>query len=181
MRPLAWAASVPVAIARTAGSTTAPDRPMLSETAMDACASCGGPLSADLQWCPRCLAPVERRDAVVSPLGHRLPPSDPAPVPVYSRWKAGPTSFGAAGRITLTVLVLLGVVVGYPTEGAGPFLVVADRLEQMLPVEVRPQHGREVQLRVGGLPEQEVRDPLLAGGPDDEVGVRHVRVVETAA
>ena len=87
---------------------------MLSGTVMDACASCGGPLSADLQWCPRCLAPVERRDAVVSPLGHRLPPSDPAPVPVYSRWKAGPTSFGAAGRIMLTVLVLLGVVVGYP-------------------------------------------------------------------
>jgi hypothetical protein len=33
---------------------------------------------------------------------------------VYSRWKAGPTSFGAAGRIGLTLLVLFGAVAGYP-------------------------------------------------------------------
>jgi hypothetical protein len=33
---------------------------------------------------------------------------------VYSRWKAGPTSFGAAGRIALTLLVLFGAVAGYP-------------------------------------------------------------------
>jgi hypothetical protein len=43
-----------------------------------------------------------------------MPARDPAPEPVYSRWKAGPTSFGGGGRILLTILVLLGTVVGYP-------------------------------------------------------------------
>jgi hypothetical protein len=33
---------------------------------------------------------------------------------VYSRWKPGPTSFGAGGRITLTLLLLFGAVAGYP-------------------------------------------------------------------
>jgi hypothetical protein len=83
-------------------------------TAMDTCASCGGPLSADLQWCPRCLTPIERRQPVATPPGHRMPPRNPPPVAVYSRWRAGPTSFGAAGRMTLSLLVLLGAVAGYP-------------------------------------------------------------------
>jgi hypothetical protein len=81
---------------------------------MDGCGRCRGPLSADLDWCPRCFAPVERSHPASSILGPRLPPREPAPEPVYSRWKAGPTSFGAAGRIGLTVLVLFGAVAGYP-------------------------------------------------------------------
>jgi hypothetical protein len=39
---------------------------------------------------------------------------EPAPVPVYSRWRSGPTSFGGPGRIVLSLLVVLGAVVGYP-------------------------------------------------------------------
>jgi hypothetical protein len=81
---------------------------------MDACPSCGGPLSADLDWCPRCLAPVGPRDAVPTALARRMPAREPAPTPVYSRWKAGPTSFGAAGRMALSLLVVLGTIVGYP-------------------------------------------------------------------
>jgi hypothetical protein len=81
---------------------------------MDACARCGGPLSADLDWCARCFAPVERTRPTGSPLAARLPDREPPPVPVYSRWKAGPTSFGGGGRIALTLLVLFGSVVGYP-------------------------------------------------------------------
>ena len=44
---------------------------------------------------------------------------------------------------------------------------------EMLGAEVRPQHVQEHQLRIGGLPEQKVRQPLLAGGADDQVGIRH--------
>jgi hypothetical protein len=81
---------------------------------MDGCRRCGGPLSADLDWCPRCLAPVERTSPATPILGPRLPAREPPVQPVYSRWRAGPTSFGAAGRIGLTPLVLFGAVAGYP-------------------------------------------------------------------
>jgi hypothetical protein len=33
---------------------------------------------------------------------------------VYSRWRPGPTSFGAAGRVAMTVLVLIVGIAGYP-------------------------------------------------------------------
>src|SRR3954464_7588843 len=36
--------------------------------------------------------------------------------------------------------------------------------------EVRPQALREHELGVGGLPDEEVADPLLAAGADHEVG-----------
>ena len=48
-------------------------------------------------------------------------------------------------------------------------------------VEVRPQLLAEDELRVGALPEQEVRDPLLAAGADQEVGLVHLGRVEVAA
>jgi hypothetical protein len=111
-RPLAWAPSLPAGRtepARLNADTEAAD----GSEEMDDCRRCGGPLSTDLDWCPRCFAPVER--AAPSPiLGPRLPPREAPPAPVYSRWKAGPTSFGAAGRIALTLLVLFGAVAGYP-------------------------------------------------------------------
>ncbi len=81
---------------------------------MDPCARCGGPLSADLEWCPRCYAPVAHSEPRSSgALAARMPVRPPAPEPVYSSWKAGPTSFGAAGRLGLTILVLFGTVAGY--------------------------------------------------------------------
>src|SRR5437868_1691688 len=52
------------------------------------------------------------------------------------------------------------------------------RLEQLAPPEVGPQHARDVQLRVRDLPQQEVRDPLLAGRADEQVGVGTVGGVE---
>ena len=44
--------------------------------------------------------------------------------------------------------------------------------------EVGPERVHEHELGVRGLPEEEVRDALLAGGADDEVGVRELRRVE---
>ena len=43
-------------------------------------------------------------------LSHEIPPEwrrDPAPPRVYSRTKAGPTSFGLAGRLTLSIFPAL--------------------------------------------------------------------------
>ena len=52
--------------------------------------------------------------------------------------------------------------------------------ERLAP-EVGPELVAEDELRVGALPEQEVRDPLLAAGPDQQVGIVHLGRVEAAA
>ena len=41
----------------------------------------------------------------------------------------------------------------------------------MLAPEIRPQHGRDVELRIGQLPQHEVADALLTGGTDQQVGI----------
>ncbi len=43
----------------------------------------------------------------------------------------------------------------------------------MLGPEIRPQHLEEQELRIGRLPQQEVGQPLLAGGTDDKVRIGH--------
>jgi len=76
----------------------------------------------DLAWCGQCFEPVRRADPGGSggpedrPLWIRTQMRDrePAVAPVFSRLKAGPTSFGVLGRSVLTVLVLLGAAAGYP-------------------------------------------------------------------
>jgi hypothetical protein len=89
-------------------------------TAPRACRSCGAPLPRDVRWCLRCYTPV----AELTPRERQLPPvehaEDPPPwanrsplrdnrgtPPTYSRWRAGPTTFGPVGRIAITVVVLL--------------------------------------------------------------------------
>jgi hypothetical protein len=66
------------------------------------------------------------------------------------------------------------------SEAAFAALVVGDGFEEMDAAEVRPETVGDEDFGVGDLPEEEVRDALLAGGADDEVGVRHVRGVEGA-
>ena len=44
--------------------------------------------------------------------------------------------------------------------------------------EVRPHEIRDVDLRIGELPEQEVRDAGLGARPDQQVGVREVGLIE---
>ena len=42
-------------------------------------------------------------------------------------------------------------------------------------VEIRPVDRQEDEFGIGRLPQQEIRQPLLAGGADDEVGIGNVR------
>lgn len=64
---------------------------------------------------PASLPTSEAPPPVGSPLAARLPaPQEPGHVPTYSRWRGGPTSFGPAGRVVLSVLALVLGVVGYP-------------------------------------------------------------------
>ncbi len=59
-----------------------------------------------------------------------------------------------------------------PAEPARAPGELEQRLVEGGRAEVRPQAVGEHELRVGGLPDEEVADPLLAAGADDEVGVR---------
>src|SRR5262249_14438383 len=63
-------------------------------------------------------------------------------------------------------------------EPAPALLVRRERLFERAAVEVGPELVAEHELRVGALPEQEVRNPLLAAGADQEVGIVHLRRVE---
>jgi hypothetical protein len=45
--------------------------------------------------------------------------NEPEPQPTFSRWKAGPTSFGPAGRMLLSIGVLIAAAVGYPMVRGG--------------------------------------------------------------
>lgn len=70
------------------------------------CRSCGAPLPADIRWCTTCYTPVtlySRREPLHEVGGYV---SAPTPTPRTSRWRAGATTFGPAGRIAITVVLL---------------------------------------------------------------------------
>src|SRR5438046_92949 len=70
---------------------------------------------------------------------------------------------------------------GPAADAARPVLVVSDCPLQVWNVEIRPQGFGHEELRVRGLPEQEVARALLAGGADDQVRVGELGVVEAGA
>src|SRR5688500_9952147 len=49
--------------------------------------------------------------------------------------------------------------------------VLAERVLELGPAEVGPERVHEDELRVGALPEQEVRKPQLARGADHEIRI----------
>src|SRR5262245_27660324 len=56
-------------------------------------------------------------------------------------------------------------------EAALTAMKISERQAQIIGAEVRPQRVDEAELGVGRLPKQEVRQPLLAAGADEEVDV----------
>src|SRR5207247_255199 len=69
----------------------------------------------------------------------------------------------------------------HPAKAPRPLLELGHGLVEVARAEVRPEHGRDQKLRVRDLPQEEVRDPHLAAGADQEIGVGDVRGVEGAA
>ena len=77
-----------------------------------------------------------------------------------------------------------------PSSGAGPrgktaepafaAAIFGDRAFERGAVEVRPVGRHENELAIGRLPQQEIRQPLLAAGADDEIGIGQIRRVEEA-
>src|SRR5262245_65238074 len=67
------------------------------------------------------------------------------------------------------------------SEAAVSLLVAPDGAQEVDLAEGRPVDVAEVKLAVGALPQQEARQPDLAGGPDDQVGIGEIRGVEVPA
>ena len=67
---------------------------------------------------------------------------------------------------------------GSATEAARPPGELRESRIEGVRAEVRPQDVAHVQLGVGRLPDEEVREALLAAGPDHEVGVGQAGRVE---
>lgn len=95
---------------------------------MEQCASCGAAIAAEAAWCGQCFMP--RGTAAVAPApggrdlsimsGTRREASGRPALPmVKTRWRKTPTTFGPAGRLICTFLLLIplppmiiGTVVG---------------------------------------------------------------------
>jgi hypothetical protein len=91
---------------------------------METCSTCGATLSPDLEWCGRCLTPVarsaeDRHDQGALWVRTQRREHVGFEGAQFSRWRAGPTSFGPIGRAVLTALVLMGCVIGYPLARGG--------------------------------------------------------------
>ena len=71
---------------------------------MSDCEHCGARLVDDATWCGQCLEPVG--PASEAPLQRRVFQREHLPKAEYSRWRGGPTSFGPAVKIAITVFVL---------------------------------------------------------------------------
>ena len=78
--------------------------------------NCGATLAAGAEWCGQCLAPVgagaqqpEMSTYLRTQIAEKAPPVEMT----YSRWKAGPDSFGPIGRALLTLGVAVLFVLGF--------------------------------------------------------------------
>ena len=59
-------------------------------------------------------------------------------------------------------------------------MVFCDGLVQVIRAEIGPQDIHKHKFGISGLPQQEIAGPLLTGGTDDQLGVRHVGGVQVA-
>src|SRR5439155_623321 len=71
--------------------------------------------------------------------------------------------------------------ISHPTESPGPALEVDEGTVEVTGPEVRPQRGRDPELRIRDLPEQKVRHAHLAAGADEKIGIGDVARVEGGA
>ena len=69
---------------------------------------------------------------------------------------------------------------GNVAEASFPVAEIPNRVFQILRAKFGPEHRAEIQLGIRRLPNQEIAESILAGGSDDEVGIREMGGVEIA-
>jgi hypothetical protein len=96
------------------------------------CPSCNGIVADGVTWCGQCFASVPAEEpTTVTGLQARLRPQAPPVKDViepqrFSRWGSSDTSFGPAGRILLSIGLVIGLIIGFPLSLGGVSLVVGD-------------------------------------------------------
>jgi hypothetical protein len=83
------------------------------------CADCGARMSAEAEWCPQCLKRIEPA-ATFAPPDAFLGPARPA---AYSRTVKTSVTYGPAGRVVATVLLVV-MPTGYLLTYAFPFAII---------------------------------------------------------
>ena len=121
------------------------------------------------------------RNSSQAPSAATTPSSAPsAPRPRY----AAASTTGMATIATRTRLVsslTIGRSGGDAAEAAVAPLELEQGVVQLPAAEVRPEHGRDHELGVGQLPEQEVADALFARRADEQVGIGACRRCRAAS
>src|SRR5438046_2522418 len=93
--------------------------------------------------------------------------------------QSAPTAPAMAGTATAMRTSRLRDMSGRdPAESPLPPLILEDGLEQVAPRDVGPEDRRDVELGVGELPQQKVREPVLTGRANQQVRVAPGRGVE---
>ena len=129
------------------------------------------------------IPPVQATASATSPIttaaatrGHRSGPMREAPLPGVGRAPAS-SGFALIPRRAHEADMTTGDSTTAPKRRSRAAIVLERRDERRI-VEIRPEDRHEHEFGVGGLPEQEVGQPHLPGGPDDQVGIGDVRRVE---
>ena len=89
--------------------------------------------------------------------------------PANAPWRGAPSRSGPGRN---------GPGRGHAPEPAFACRELGERGGEGRAIEIRPQDRQEHELAVGGLPEQEIGQPLLARSADDQVGIRDAGRVE---
>src|SRR5689334_23497577 len=95
-------------------------------------------------------------------------------IELATRFQAGEIA-GASGTVTRATSVL---ATSHLSESPGPALELGEGAIEIDRPEIGPERRRDPELRVGDLPQEEVRDPHLAARADQEIGIGNVGGVE---
>ena len=68
-----------------------------------------------------------------------------------------------------------------PAEPALAPAIFGDRVFKRGAIEIRPMHGQKHEFAISRLPQQKIRQTLLAAGADDQIRIRQVGGVEEIA
>src|SRR5579862_1965168 len=76
-----------------------------------------------------------------------------------------------ASSDTMPVRLLNSKSDGDAAEAAVPVLIIENRRVEFAAIEIRPEHARDVNLGVRELPEEKIRNPLLAGRANQKIRI----------
>src|SRR4051812_17398392 len=112
-----------------------------------------------------------RWQAVPAPVTTRCAASDCCAQPWEAAWMASRSPVGYRSRLGASLR-------DQAAETSLTPVIFGNRAFERGAVEVRPIGRYEHQLAVGDLPQQEIGQPLLAAGADDQIGIGQVRRIE---